>query len=304
MSAPTLLLSFDVEDWMQLTGAEVGRPEWDAPGPSFERQMLAIFDLLASTGHGATFFLLGMTMRHYPDLAREIVRRGHEVACHGYGHERVFRLDRDTFRSDVENGIELAEKLTGCRPKGYRAPAFSITRDTIWALEVLVDLGFSYDSSLYDSPRIPRRIRGIPHAPCALQLPSGRSVIEFPLARWQRGYLALPVGGGSYWRLLPRPLLRWLLRDLGSTNPLPAFYFHPYECDVEYLVARAPRRANLRQRARAAWLTGRYRIGQKRVLPRLRSMVQTFQVMTYEQAIAKLRDDPRPRSLLESGVIV
>ncbi len=301
---PTMLLSFDLEDWAQLTGAEVERAGWDAPGPSFERQMRAIFDLLDTTGHRATFFLLGMTMRNYPDVAREIARRGDEVACHGYGHARVFNLDRDAFRRDVEEGVETAEKLTGRRPIGYRAPAFSITRDTLWALDVLAELGFAYDSSLYDSPRIPRRILGIPSAPCTLKLPSGREITEFPLARWSHGRFAVPVGGGSYWRFLPRRALAWFLRDLGTKNPFPAFYFHPYECDPEYLVAEASPGAALPQRLRAAWLTARYRPGQKRVLPRLRTLVETFQVTTYEHCLQQLRDDPRPRTLSEGGVIV
>src|SRR5437899_5991303 len=156
-----LLLSFDLEDWHQLVHRHLGRPDWDSPGAALERQTAAIFDLLEELGARATFFVLGMTAERYPDLVREIAGRGHELACHGYAHERVSTQSPDDFRRDIERCADLLDQLSGRRPLGYRAPAFSITRDTPWAYESLAELGFRYDSSQYDSPRLPRRIRPV-----------------------------------------------------------------------------------------------------------------------------------------------
>lgn len=303
---PTLLLSFDLEDWAQLVGMAIARPGWDKPGPSFERQMRAVFDLLDAAGRRATFFVLGLTARRYPDIVREIARRGDEMACHGFGHERVHRLDRDSFRRDVEASLELIDQLTGQRPRGYRAPAFSITRDTVWALETLADLGFAYDSSLHDSPRIPRRIEGIPGAPVAMRLPSGRELMECPPAVWQRGRLAMPVGGGAYWRVLPEAVLVHAIEQVGRTNPFPPCYFHPYECDPEYLRAELPEAPSWAQWGQASYYTLRYRFGQKQILPRLQTILQRFPSTTYEQVIRRIheRNAAGQRTLSPSGVFV
>ena len=125
---PALLLSIDFEDWHQLVHRTAGAPDWDARGPALERQTAAVLDLLDELGASATFFFLGMTVRRYPELAREIASRGHEPACHGFAHERVFRQSRDEFSQDVGTSAELIEETCGRRPVSYRAPAFSINR--------------------------------------------------------------------------------------------------------------------------------------------------------------------------------
>ena len=208
---PSLLLSVDVEDWHQLLAGRLGLPDPDPPGPAFPRQMHAILDLFDELGASGTFFMLGKTVERYPEIAREIVERGHEPASHGYSHDRVYDQTESEFRADVERSIEVIERLTGRRPLGYRAPAFSIDRTCLWAYEVLAELGFAYDSSQHDSPRLARRPGGIPAGPYRLRLPSGAELDELPIAVAGR----LPVGGGSYWRLLPAFALRRGLR----TNP-------------------------------------------------------------------------------------
>lgn len=300
--APTLLLSIDCEDWSQIVARHVGLGDWDRRYPSFERQMRSVFDLCE--GHRATFFLLGMTVKNYPEVAQEVVRRGHEVACHGYGHALVHTLTPDAFRADVERSLELIESLTGVRPIGYRAPQFSVTRDTVWALETLADLGFRYDSSLHDTPKDPARIANIPAEAFVMTLPSGRSLVEFPLAVWRRGRVTVPVGGGSYWRLLPRLALRTMIRDNAARSPLAALYFHPYECDAGRLGIEVPADVTLAQRAKAAWWSLRYRPGQEKLPQRLGSMIRQFEVMSYEQACDRVGDGPRARALSQGGVIV
>ncbi len=156
------LLSIDVEDWHQLVHRRLGAPDWDRPGPAFERQMHALLSLLDELKAGATFFLLGMTVENYPRAIAEIAERGYEIGSHGYAHARVYTQTEAEFRADIERSIEVIGEATGRNPAGYRAPAFSINRDTPWAYDVLAELGLRYDSSQYESPRIPNRISPVP----------------------------------------------------------------------------------------------------------------------------------------------
>ncbi len=203
-----LLLSFDFEDWHQLVHRSMGQADWDSRGRALERQTAAIFELLDELGAKATFFVLGLTAERYPDLVQAIAAKGHDLACHGYDHRRVPSQAKEEFRADVEHCAELVGRLAGKRPVGYRAPAFSITRETPWAYEVLAELGFRYDSSQYDSPRIPQRIRGMPRTPYRLELDEGREIWEYPVTVWPVRGRPLPMGGGAYWRALPTSVLR------------------------------------------------------------------------------------------------
>ncbi|MEK6274762.1 MAG: polysaccharide deacetylase family protein [Actinomycetota bacterium] len=301
-----LLLSFDFEDWHQLVHRRLGRADWSSPGDALERQAQAIFDLLEELGAGATFFVLGMTAERYPDLIREIARRGHELACHGYAHERVHDQTPDAFRRDVEHCAEILERLCGRRPFGYRAPAFSITRDTPWAYEALSELGFRYDSSQYDSPRIPRRIRPVPVTPYRLELPSGRELWEFPITVWRVRGRSVPIGGGAYWRVLPAPILRRALRQVADDNAYPVLYFHPYELDPRRLRAALPESPTPRQRLLTAWKSVQRNPGRRRVADRIRAIAREFPLVSYEEAHGEVveRYGARSRSLSREGVLL
>ena len=293
---PALLLSIDFEDWHQLVHRRLGRADWDRPHPEFPPQMRAVLDLLDELGATATFFLLGMTVANYPELAREIVGRGHEAASHGFAHVRVHEQTREEFRTDVRRSIEAIEQATARRPVAYRAPAFSITRRTPWAYDVLAELGFRCDSSQYDSPRIAERIRGIPDAPYRLRLPSSRELWEFPVAMWGR----VPIGGGSYWRVLPVPFIR---RGLGGDRVL---YFHPYEFAPEPLRASLPPSATPRQRAIAAGRSAWRNTGRGLVAKRLRQVARDYRLVSYDQAYDDIarRYGTRTRALSQEGVLV
>ena len=289
-----LLLSIDFEDWHQLVHRRLGRADWDRRGPALERQTQTVLDLLDELGARATFFVLGMTAARYPDLVREVVARGHELASHGHAHERVYDLKRDGFRADLERGLEAVEAAGGARPAGYRAPAFSITRDTPWAYEVLAELGFEYDSSQYDSPRIPRRLESIPRAPYRLRTESGSELWELPVASAR-----IPVGGGAYWRVLPTPLIARALRSLIAEGALPALYFHPYEFDPEPLRADGG--------GAAARLRGlRRNVARGSVASRLRKIAADFPLLPYGTAVKDLAERPgaRAKTLSGAGVLV
>jgi polysaccharide deacetylase family protein (PEP-CTERM system associated) len=303
---PALLLSFDFEDWHQLVHRTLGVDDWDVRGPALERQTLALLDLLGELDARATFFLLGITARRYPDLVAEIVSRGHEPASHGFAHERVHRQTRDEFRRDLAQSVEVVERHAGRRPLAFRAPAFSINRETPWAYEELADLGFRYDSSLYDSPKVPNRIRGIPAAPYRLELGGGRELWELPIGVARIAGRQVPVGGGSYWRLLPRRVLFAGLRGVTRENAFPVLYFHPYELDPEPLRARLPASPSARQRLKALERAAWRNTGRSLVARRLRAAAREFRLVSYEQAYGDIdqRYGARTRSLSREGVLV
>jgi polysaccharide deacetylase family protein (PEP-CTERM system associated) len=301
-----LLLSFDFEDWHQLVHRALGRPDWDRRGHALERQSAAILGLLDELDAKATFFVLGMTAERYPDLVREISAKGHEIACHGFAHRRVPNQSREEFRADVERCAQLLEELSGKRPLGYRAPAFSITRETLWAYDVLAELGFRYDSSQYDSPRISRRITPVPPAPYRLELGPGREIWEFPITVWRPRRRAIPVGGGAYWRALPAAVLRRALRDVAGDNSYPVLYFHPYELDPQPLRVALPESPTPRQRLLAAWKSVQRNPGRRLVADRIRAIAREHQLSSYEEAHGEVveRYGARPRSLSRAGVLV
>ena len=303
---PSLLLSFDVEDWHQLVHRYAGVAGWDAPGPAFERQMEAVFSLLDELDAKATFFVLGMTAKNYPHVVERIAARGCEVACHGYAHARVYAQTPEQFRDDVEAGAALVERLAGKRPIGYRAPAFSINRDTPWAYEILAGLGFRYDSSQYASPRVPRRIVPVPPTPYRIALPSGKELWEFPITTWEIAGRSLPVGGGAYWRLLPAPFLVRALGQLTRAGRQPVLYFHPYELDPEPLRSATDEALSAKQRLRALTRSLLRNPGRGLVLPRVRAIAKEFRLLSYEEAYADIHEryGARTRALSREGVLV
>jgi polysaccharide deacetylase family protein (PEP-CTERM system associated) len=303
---PALLLSIDFEDWHQLVHRSAGAPDWDARGPALERQTEAVLDLLDELDAKATFFFLGMTVRRYPELAREITSRGHEPACHGFAHERVFSLTREEFAGDVEASAALIEETCGRRPLTYRAPAFSINRDTPWAYDALAELGFRYDSSQYDSPKVPNRIGGIPDAPYRLELPSGAELWELPVCVTRFAGRTVPIGGGSYWRVLPTAAIIRGLSRAGEQDAHPALYFHPYEFDPEPLHARLRHDATPGQRLYAARRSLWKNAGRGLVAKRLRAVASRFRLVSYEQAYGDIVEQhgTRTRALSREGVLI
>jgi polysaccharide deacetylase family protein (PEP-CTERM system associated) len=241
--------------------------------------MLGLFDEL---GVKCTFFVLGMAARAHPELVGRLLERGHEIACHGDGHLPVFTQTREEFAADVRTAADTLEELTGQRPVGYRAPAFSVNRDTPWWPEVLVDEGFQYDSSASDSFVIPDRVA--PESPAPHTLAGGR-IWEFPIAGWRRGRLRLPVGGASYWSLLPTPVV---IRALSQAGSYPALYLHPNELDPEPLDPQLPPETSARTRAQAALRTRQRNLARSRAPGVLRAIADRFELITYGQAHERL----------------
>jgi len=291
------ILTIDVEDWHQLVHRRLGREDWDRARPEFPRQMAALLALLDELDATATMFLLGMTAARYPDVIREIAERGHEIASHGYEHRRVYMQSEREFRADVQRSTDVIEEATGKRPAGYRAPEFSINRDTPWAYDVLVKLGFRYDSSQHENRRIPNRIQP-PAQPYRLELPSGRTLLELPTPSVAR----VPVGGGAYWRLMPAPVL---VRALSRT-PWPVLYFHPYEFDPLPLRAELPDGLGAKQQLYAASRRALRNPGRGLIASRLRKVAEQFRLTSFEEAHDQIEREhgSSTRAFSPQGVLV
>lgn len=237
MQAPSAVvnaISIDVEDYFHPTelAASVPQGEWDAqPGRVLESTRMSL-QLLDAAGVKATFFILGWVAERYPDLVAEIAAGGHEVACHSYWHRLVYDLTPDEFRRDTIRAVEAIERASGQRPLAYRAPSYSITKDSMWALEVLAELGFTHDSSIYPIVHDRYGIPGFPRIAQRLETPKG-NIWEVPVAtaRLNANRIA-PVGGGGYLRMLPYRYTAAGLRQINGEDGQPAcIYFHPWEID-------------------------------------------------------------------------
>ncbi len=228
----TNALTIDVEDYFQVSAFApyIARGEWDQRECRIERNVQRILALLAERRIRATFFTLGWIAERYPALVRDIVAGDHELASHGYGHERASELDQAAFRNDVERAKSVLEDTGGVAVKGYRAPSFSIGKGNLWALETLLRTGHRYSSSIYP---IAHDHYGMPDAPrFAYQTEQG--LLEVPLSTLRIFNRNLPSSGGGYFRLLPYGVTHWMLRRLNQLEHESAiFYFHPWEIDAE-----------------------------------------------------------------------
>jgi polysaccharide deacetylase family protein (PEP-CTERM system associated) len=229
------VLTFDVEEYFHAEAfAGVVRPEdWPAFGSRVVDTTERLLDILDYADVRATFFVLGWVAERQPGLVQEIHARGHELACHGHSHQMISRLTQQEFAEDVKRAKKVIEDIAGTRVIGYRAPTFSVTRRTLWSLEVLMEAGFRYDSSIF--PIVHDRY-GIPDAPrFAHRIPiagSGCAIAELPLSTLSVFGQRLPVAGGGYFRLLPYGLTRLAIRHLNKVERRPAVvYLHPWELD-------------------------------------------------------------------------
>lgn len=225
-------MTIDVEDYFQVSAFApyIARGDWDARECRVERNVDRILALLADNKTHATFFTLGWVAERYPSLVRRIVAGGHELASHGYGHERASDLTPDAFRSDISRAKALLEDLGGQPVLGYRAPSFSIGKSNLWAFDVLLETGHRYSSSVYP---IQHDHYGMPDSP-RFAYPVREGLLEVPVTTLRLGGRNLPSSGGGYFRLLPYALSRWLIEQVNRRDQQSAvFYFHPWEIDAE-----------------------------------------------------------------------
>ncbi|TMH32055.1 MAG: DUF3473 domain-containing protein, partial [Betaproteobacteria bacterium] len=216
----TNALTIDVEDYFQVSAFApyIARRDWDRCECRVERNVERILAMLDEHGTKATFFTLGWIAERYPHLIRRIAAEGHEIASHGYGHERASDLTEAAFRADIESAKKVLEDLSGAAVNGYRAPSFSIGTANLWAFDCLARAGYRYSSSVYpirhdhygmpDSPRFAHRVNP--------------ALIEVPITTLRMFSRNLPSSGGGYFRLLPYALSRWMLQRVNSGEREPA----------------------------------------------------------------------------------
>jgi len=225
-------LTIDVEDYFQVSAFApfIARSEWPQRECRIERNVERILAMLDVRQTKATFFTLGWIAERYPQLVRSLVAQGHELASHGYGHERASDLSPAAFFADIDRARKLLQDVGGVPVQGYRAPSFSIGTGNLWAFDSLARAGYRYSSSIYP---IRHDHYGMPDAPrFAHEVRAG--VLEIPVTTLRMGGRNYPSSGGGYFRLLPYALSRWMLRRVNEHDGQPAiFYFHPWEIDAE-----------------------------------------------------------------------
>lgn len=225
-------LTIDVEDYFQVSAfaPHIARSEWNTRACHIERNVDRILEMLAERNIKATFFTLGWIAERYPQVVKNIVKEGHELASHGYGHERVSDQTAEAFFADIQLAKVLLEDLAGNEVHGYRAPSFSIGEGTLWAFDCMTRAGYRYSSSIYP---IRHDHYGMPNAPrFAHEVRPG--LMEIPMTTLRFLNRNFPSGGGGYFRLLPYAAFRWMLNHVNSNDgESGVFYFHPWEMDVE-----------------------------------------------------------------------
>jgi polysaccharide deacetylase family protein (PEP-CTERM system associated) len=260
-------MTIDVEDYFQVSAfaPHIPRDSWPTLPCRVEANIDRILGLLDSKGIKATFFTLGWIAERYPAMVRDIVTRGHELASHGYGHERASNLTEAHFREDVRSSKRILEDISGQQVKGYRAPSFSIGTGNMWALDVLQSEGYRYSSSIYP---VLHDHYGVPDAPRFAFYPKSEDgLLELPITTVRLMNRNLPAGGGGYFRFFPYAVSRWLMQQVNKRDGQPAiFYFHPWEIDPGQ-----PRQKNIDLKTRF-----RHYINLDRTESRLNALVSDF----------------------------
>lgn len=251
-------MTVDVEDYFQVQAfaGVIDRGTWDSTPCRVEANMDHILAAFDRAGVHGTFFTLGWIADRHPRVVRAIVAAGHELASHGYGHARADGQTPGEFRDDVRRAKRVLEDLGGIAVAGYRAPTFSIGPRNPWAFDVLAEEGYRYSSSIYP---VRHDLYGVPDAPRFPYRPAAGALMELPMTTVRLGGRNLPCAGGGYFRLMPYPLFRALLRRFNRTEAAPGvFYFHPWEVDPgQPRVTAASRMARFRHYVNIAAMPGR-----------------------------------------------
>ena len=227
----TNYLTVDVEDYYQVSAFEkvIDTNSWNKYESRVEQNTEAILDILSDRDITATFFVVGWIAKKYPDLIRKIVEKGHEIGCHSYWHKKIYDLTPAQFKEDTTRAKSILEDISGKLLKGYRAPSYSITRQSLWALDILADIGFEYDSSIFPTYH---DNYGIPDAPRYAYKIDGLNMMEFPISTIQLIGRNIPISGGGYFRLFPYAFTKTALKHLNKNEGKPfIFYIHPWEID-------------------------------------------------------------------------
>jgi polysaccharide deacetylase family protein (PEP-CTERM system associated) len=284
MSAVVNALTVDVEDYFHASAFDrmVSRPSWSGRDSRVVRNTEILLECFDRAGVHATFFVLGWVGARFPQLVRDIAAAGHEIAAHGYYHQLVYTLTADQFRDDVRRARATLEDISGGPIRGYRAPSFSITHQSLWALDVLVEEGYGYDASIFP---IRHDRYGIPDAPRQVHVRNCASgaIVEVPGPTVRVAGRNVPIAGGGYFRLYPYACTRWGISRVNRAGDPVVFYLHPWEIDPDQPRLPAPRLTALR-----------HYIGLRRTLNRLERLFTDFAFDTVAATLATERSAALP----------
>ncbi len=286
------LFTVDVEDYFQVNAFEavVPRTSWDGYAARVEANVDVLLELLERHGAKGTFFTLGWIAEKHPGLIRRIADAGHEIASHGWWHRKVTTLTPEEFREDVRSSRAVLEDLSGQRVFGYRAPSFSIVPGGEWAFDVLLEEGYSYDSSLFPIRRPDYGYPGCPVRAHFITRPAG-TLLEIPLATWSIGGMRVPAAGGGYFRQFPFAIFRKAFHSLSARGESGMFYIHPWEVDPD------------QPRLPVSWLARfRHYRNLALTLPRLERLLSDFRFTSVIRRFDALgKGEPMPWSLAVSS---
>lgn len=274
-------MTVDVEDYFHVSAlaSSITRDSWTERESRVIGNTQKLISLFGEFGVSGTFFVLGWVAERHPQLVKEIAAAGHEIACHGYSHRLVYEQSPEEFRGETVRSKKLLEDITGSAVLGYRAASYSIVRESLWALDILAEVGFAYDSSIFP---VHHDRYGIPDAerePNRITTPNGGSIVEWPLATARILGFKLPVAGGGYFRLLPYWLSRWGLSSINRRERKPfMFYLHPWEIDPGQPRVSASRLS-----------TFRHYTNLDKCEDRLRRLLGEFAFGTARDSLAKLK---------------
>lgn len=272
-------MTVDVEDYFHVSAfASVIKPsQWSDWTPTVERNTRRLLALFDDAGIKATFFVLGWVADRYPELIKEIASQGHEIASHGYSHQLVYKQTPELFREETARSKHILEDLVQRPIVGYRAASYSVTRQSLWALDILADLGFEWDSSIFPVYHDRYGIPDSPTRPYLVKTANGRTLQEFPLTTAKLIGYQMPAAGGGYFRLYPYALSRHLFAKATAHGKTPAiFYLHPWEIDAD------------QPRVPGASLISRFRHYNNlaRCMPRLKALISEFPFDTVSKSLA------------------
>ncbi|WLQ16866.1 DUF3473 domain-containing protein [Hahella aquimaris] len=278
-------LTIDVEDYFHVAALaeSIGVDEWTSRECRVEKNTRDLIELFDKKGVKGTFFVLGWVAERYPHIVTEIHRAGHEVASHGYSHQLVYSQTPAVFREETAKSKDILENIIQQPVEGYRAASYSITAKSKWALDILCDLGFKWDSSIFPVRHDRYGMPNTPEDPYILQAPNGKQIVEFPLTTCPIGKYRLPIAGGGYFRLFPYWLTRWGLGRVNSLGRSFIFYLHPWEIDPK------------QPRVKASMLsTFRHYNNLDVCFSRLESLLDDFSFTTVSEVLKSQSIDPVP----------
>ena len=275
------ILTIDVEDYFQASAFDriIGRGDWDR----FESRVAAnteiILELMAAESVTATFFVLGWVAERFPGLVARIHSQGHEIACHGYSHKLIYQQTRQEFAEETRRAKSVLENIIGRPVVSYRAASYSVTRKSQWALQILAEEGFQYDSSIFPIVHDRYGVPGAPRCPFRLKLEGKKELFEFPISTVRILGINFPMGGGGYFRLLPYVATHKAICRLNSRDGLPLiFYLHPWEFDPEQPRLRVGRSTRFR-----------HYLNLKHTRDRFQSLLQDFEFGSLAEIASTIR---------------